>query len=346
MLEKLSNVKKLLKGKYDVILSPELVGIASHESCGHPYEADRILGREAAQAGKSFVSKEMLGEKIGSDVVTTAWEKTDMRYLAAGLGGIIPVGELTIRAYEAISTTTTTSTPYTWSNLKVILNSNVTLQTPLVFSGQSEIDGNGYMLTLAQTSSLAVASGGSLLMKDISVVGLRSQYLQGIDGTSTFSFHNVNFVLDSDYTFGQGKFEVLGDFVISGEGRAFIYTSAQASRIRGTTSTGSAPCDRRGFHGRMILDHGVTFSYNTANPNRLVLDDPSAQLIMRSSTLAALNALTLTKGLLLIDGKSYFISTPGITCGDGTTANNLIFELMPAAVLDITGCKLIKKCNL
>jgi len=56
-------------GELDVVLSPELVGIISHESVGHPYEADRILGREAAQAGESFVTREMLGTKIGSDVV-------------------------------------------------------------------------------------------------------------------------------------------------------------------------------------------------------------------------------------------------------------------------------------
>jgi len=76
ILEKLSKAKKLVKGKYDVILAPELVGIASHESCGHPYEADRILGREAAQAGKSFVTKDMLGEKIGSNVVSLADDPT------------------------------------------------------------------------------------------------------------------------------------------------------------------------------------------------------------------------------------------------------------------------------
>lgn len=57
-------------GELDVVLSPELVGIISHESVGHPYEADRILGREAAQAGESFVTREMLGTKIGSDVVS------------------------------------------------------------------------------------------------------------------------------------------------------------------------------------------------------------------------------------------------------------------------------------
>ena len=76
MLSKLSKAKKLEKGNYDVVLAPELVGIASHESCGHPYEADRILGREAAQAGKSFVTKEMIGTRIGSDVVSVAEDPT------------------------------------------------------------------------------------------------------------------------------------------------------------------------------------------------------------------------------------------------------------------------------
>ncbi len=42
------------RGRMDVILSPELVGLIVHESAGHPSEADRILGREAAQAGMSF----------------------------------------------------------------------------------------------------------------------------------------------------------------------------------------------------------------------------------------------------------------------------------------------------
>jgi len=76
ILPKIVKAEKLLPDKYDVILSPELVGIASHESCGHPYEADRILGREAAQAGKSFVNEKMLGNKIGSDVVSVVDDPT------------------------------------------------------------------------------------------------------------------------------------------------------------------------------------------------------------------------------------------------------------------------------
>ena len=50
----------------DVILSPELSGIAAHESVGHPQEADRILGREGAQAGESYIKADGLGTKVGS----------------------------------------------------------------------------------------------------------------------------------------------------------------------------------------------------------------------------------------------------------------------------------------
>ncbi|AEC52787.1 hypothetical protein PNA2_1872 [Pyrococcus sp. NA2] len=68
--------KKPPEGRVDLILAPEVVGIAVHESVGHPYELDRIMGREAAQAGESFVKPRMLGERIGSEVVTVIDDPT------------------------------------------------------------------------------------------------------------------------------------------------------------------------------------------------------------------------------------------------------------------------------
>ncbi|MDV3103477.1 TldD/PmbA family protein [Thermococcus waiotapuensis] len=68
--------RKPPEGKVDLVISPEVAGIAVHESVGHPYEADRIFGREAAQAGESFVKPEMLGERIGSEVVTVIEDPT------------------------------------------------------------------------------------------------------------------------------------------------------------------------------------------------------------------------------------------------------------------------------
>ncbi|WP_455367221.1 TldD/PmbA family protein [[Eubacterium] cellulosolvens] len=58
------------RGEVDLVLGPEVVGIICHESCGHPQEADRILGREAAQAGESYLKPHMIGTRIGSEKVT------------------------------------------------------------------------------------------------------------------------------------------------------------------------------------------------------------------------------------------------------------------------------------
>ncbi len=62
------------KGVMDVIISPEIVGLALHESIGHPSEADRVLGREAAQAGRSY--REYTSGRIGSEIVTVIDDPT------------------------------------------------------------------------------------------------------------------------------------------------------------------------------------------------------------------------------------------------------------------------------
>ncbi len=59
-----------LKEAKNVVISPEITGIAVHESVGHPNEADRVFGREAAQAGLSYLTREKLGMKICSPEIT------------------------------------------------------------------------------------------------------------------------------------------------------------------------------------------------------------------------------------------------------------------------------------
>ena len=67
---------KVKKGKQNLVVSPEITGIMVHESAGHPTEADRIYGREAAQAGESFVEKNSVGKRIGSNQVTIVDDPT------------------------------------------------------------------------------------------------------------------------------------------------------------------------------------------------------------------------------------------------------------------------------
>src|SRR3989344_2510003 len=64
------------KGEVDLVVAPQVVGIMCHESVGHPYEADRIFGREAAQAGESFITKKMINTVIGSKNVTVVDDPT------------------------------------------------------------------------------------------------------------------------------------------------------------------------------------------------------------------------------------------------------------------------------
>lgn len=57
--------------RLDVVFSPELAGIFVHESVGHPSELDRIMGREGAEAGESYMRPDDLGRlRIGSEQVT------------------------------------------------------------------------------------------------------------------------------------------------------------------------------------------------------------------------------------------------------------------------------------
>src|SRR4029077_19420020 len=67
LIRVLGEAEKTPTGIMDVVLGPELSGIAAHESVGHPQEADRILGREGAQAGGAYFFKGSLGTKGGGE---------------------------------------------------------------------------------------------------------------------------------------------------------------------------------------------------------------------------------------------------------------------------------------
>jgi len=64
------------EGIMDVVIGSEVTGIVSHEASGHPGEADRILGREGAQAGESYLEPSDIGRKIGSDIVNVVDDPT------------------------------------------------------------------------------------------------------------------------------------------------------------------------------------------------------------------------------------------------------------------------------
>jgi TldD protein len=66
-----------------VVLDASQVALQVHESCGHPTELDRVFGTEAAYAGTSFMTPDLLGQlRYGSDQVTIVADAT----VPGGLG--------------------------------------------------------------------------------------------------------------------------------------------------------------------------------------------------------------------------------------------------------------------
>ena len=64
-------------GVTTLILDASQVALQVHESCGHPTELDRVYGMEAAYAGTSFMTPDLLGRlKYGSDLVTIVADAT------------------------------------------------------------------------------------------------------------------------------------------------------------------------------------------------------------------------------------------------------------------------------
>lgn len=75
----ITRAKHVKPGDMDLVCGSEVTGIAAHESCGHPMEADRILSREMSQAGRSFIyegGQYWLGKRIGSETVTIVDDPT------------------------------------------------------------------------------------------------------------------------------------------------------------------------------------------------------------------------------------------------------------------------------
>lgn len=206
---------------------------------------------------------------------------------------------------------------FTWSDINVVINCDVTLKDCcLIFSGESSINGRGNCLSLSSSCTVIVDRDSTFLFKDITVKGVRDTNIQMLDSSTTISLDQVEWVLDEDYTFTEGHFDVVRKFQVVGDGYSFIYQTDMQSTI--------------GECGIFFLDKGVTFSYDprVASNTLLALLENSSKLFLRGATLhATQTGLQLTKGILQLDDSVLFSSeatteAQGIILGDGISAGN------------------------
>ena len=210
--------------------------------------------------------------------------------------------------------------PMTFNGVELILHSDVISNVVTTFQGECIVQGNGYSIDCS-SGDLAVGNGASVLFKDVMLTGISDGAVYCTDSLGTFSFQNVTWIQDSNYSFTQGTIEVLGQLNMMGDA-VFAYQSSKQSSIKSNAT--------------WFFDSGMTFSYDpsTASSNLIAFTDRTSILHLYETTLFATDVgLQLTKGKLIVEGTCPVISEAsveanGILFGDGASAaNNLYLDI-------------------
>jgi len=214
------------------------------------------------------------------------------------------------------------------SNGIIYLNSDVTLDGVFRLNGSTIIRGQHYSLNLGSSGVLVVGDGGTLLLDDVTIDGLYAGSMYCTDNAGTFSFDNVKLILDGDYSFTQGRFDVVTSCNISGT-HVFTYQSFSASSIQSDAI--------------LFFDTGMTFSYapSVAEKNLLTMSDQSSIMHLYETSLHSTSTgLQLTKGTLIVEGACPVYSgavtaAEGIILGGGSTETELSVRILPESSLDV-----------
>ncbi|KKP35326.1 MAG: hypothetical protein UR26_C0006G0010 [candidate division TM6 bacterium GW2011_GWF2_32_72] len=219
---------------------------------------------------------------------------------------------------------------YQWSNINTFLNSDISLQSAILFAGNSLLDGGGHCIDLQNEGAIAVGTNSTLTLKNIKIKNLNNLNNRIICAASTsiIKFQDVDLVFSDSLDFSVGKFTVDNDLKLTGSGK-FIYSTNQISTINSYSS--------------LILDSNVTFSYAPVSNSRDLLDftDKTSILELNGGTLhSTTTGLRLTKGTLLVSNNSNLfaegeVETESISLGNGTEAGNL--RVIGAANLEFYG---------
>lgn len=220
-----------------------------------------------------------------------------------------------------------------FTDVHIVLNCDVCFQSCcIIFSGKCSISGQGHILDIKPTCTIAIDKNASLLLKNIDIKGLNEYQLFGLDMNSTVSFEDTTIILDNDYTFTQGRFDVIGDLNIVGNGRKFTYKSRSTSTIQ--------------KNGIFLFDRGVTFSYDPpiASQSLLQLADDNATIVLDGATFhTTTTGMRISRGVFEVQSQSNIVAegvteNRGVIFGNAVAGTSVNLKIRPSAVLNVGGC--------
>jgi len=223
----------------------------------------------------------------------------------------------------------------------VELHANFHLAETWTFSSAGILEGNGNILYLDDNGEIVVEKGSSLLLKNLTVRGLKENKIRCLDENSTLSTQSITLIQDDNFSFTIGRLEVEGDLRITGT-HTFAYQSAQESIVHS--------------HAKLILDRGVTFSFDPmwnssfsdsdweSARDFFVFEDETSQLVLKGATVhVTTTSMKLKKGTLRVKTKSYvrseldgrFHFEEGLIIGNNNASDDLCCEIASGATLEV-----------
>jgi len=196
----------------------------------------------------------------------------------------------------------------------------------LTVEGNCVLNGNAHQLLFGSSGGIVITPGSSLMLKNIILDSLSGTMVRCEDDTATLSLHNVTWTQIGDTQFANGTLHVFGECIINGPNTQFNYESSQTSTIHENST--------------LLLTQGVTLRYDTDEPGRIAMVDPSSQLSFNGAGIYSLVDLRFTRGTLVFENRVPFTVETGRTLYFGGAVNpvdNIALDFHLRSVFDMFG---------
>lgn len=216
---------------------------------------------------------------------------------------------------------------------------DTTLDYPLVFQGNTILNGGGIILDLLEGGEIVLKGENStLLIQGITIKNVSDKKIRCESSTSKIIFQDVKWIQSGDYSFEIGAFEILNDFILYGDGYIFNLTTDKVCTIYPNSM--------------MKFMWGIEFNYEPTdkNKNLLQLVDNTSALAFEEALFSAPDGIQLIKGRLIITKENYTYNDnatsgiDGIIFGDGINKeNNLLIEKSGESTLEVMTGYIVNK---
>jgi hypothetical protein len=209
-------------------------------------------------------------------------------------------------------------------NSEFYLDADRVWNTQLDVYGSCTLNGNGKLLQFGTGGGIVVTPGATLYLNNIVLDNVAGTAIRCYDNASTLSLNHVTWNQAGDVTWAYGSLQFFGDCILAGPGTSFSYDCAATSTIH--------------TNSNFVIDKGVTFKYNAASANQLVMLDATSILKFNGGLLQVMQDLQLTQGTLALDDYVKFTMDSGKTLyfGDGL-GDNLLLDFYLGFQWDVLG---------